>query len=85
MAALEIAATLCDYQVEWVLEGIDRQKIASLLAIPDDHQILGFLAIHQPTNSSSGTLPFPSLAGLHYNGFGGNWPIDPPHSGPQHR
>jgi len=82
MVAVESASIRMGYDVEWILEGLDREKIAEILAIPDDHQILGFLAINRPDESSS-TPDFPSLAGIDYNGFGGNWPIVQQDSGPQ--
>ena len=82
MVAVESASIQMGYDVEWVLEGLDREKVAAILAIPDDHKILGFLAINRPDKSSS-TPDFPSLAGIDYNGFGGNWPIVQQDSGPQ--
>lgn len=82
MVAVESASIRMGYDVEWILEGLDRDKVAAILAIPDDHKILGFLAINRPDNSSS-TPDFPSLAGIDYNGFGGNWPIVQQNSGPQ--
>lgn len=82
MVAVESASIRMGYDVEWILEGLDRDKVAAILAIPDDHKILGFLAINRVDESSS-TPDFPSLAGIDYNGFGGNWPIVEQDSGPQ--
>ena len=82
MVAVESASIRMGYDVEWILEGLDREKVAAILAIPDDHKILGFLAINRVDKSSS-TPDFPNLAGIDYNGFGGNWPIVQQDSGPQ--
>jgi hypothetical protein len=82
MVAVESASIRIGYDVEWILEGLDREKIAEILAIPDDHQILGFLAINRPDKSSPAP-DFPILSGIDFNGFGGNWPIVQQDSGPQ--
>ena len=82
MVAVESAAIQMGCDVDWVLEGLDREKVAAILAIPDDHRILGMLAIDR-INASSSPPDFPHHAGLDYNGFGGNWPIVQQDSGPQ--
>lgn len=82
MVAVESTVMQMGYDVEWILEGFDREKVATILAIPDDHQILGMIAIFR-ADESVASHDFPHLDGLDFNGFGGNWPNVQQNSSPQ--
>ncbi|MFM7131455.1 MAG: hypothetical protein ACKO0V_19065 [bacterium] len=45
LAAIEKAASQCRLESRWIIEGLDHEKLRALLAIPDDHVLIGFLAV----------------------------------------
>lgn len=45
LGSIEAAADASGMNSVWINEGLDFRKISELLAVPDDHMLIGFLAI----------------------------------------
>lgn len=73
MVVVEEAAKASGYSVEWITEGLDVEEIKRFLAIPDDHQFLGLLAIGTPDGQHPLILEFRPDVFMR-DGFGGGWP-----------
>jgi hypothetical protein len=82
MTVVEKAVRDAGGHAEWVTEGLDMPRIAEILAVPDDHLVLGMIAaslnaVAQPPAQS----PVVSEPMMDRNGFGGGWPANGPASG----
>lgn len=75
MTAIDEAARVAGGCAEWIVEGVDKPRIVEILAIPDDHLVLGFIAVWLSGDDQDlPQLTFGEEVPIDRNGFGGGWP-----------
>jgi hypothetical protein len=72
LGAIERAAEVSEFASVWITEGLDFVKISELLAVPDDHLMIGFLAVNSTEPENSEDLFRSKL--IDFDGFMGNRP-----------
>jgi len=83
LAVVEQAVRSMGGTAEWILEGLDRPAIEALLAVPNDHRIVGMIAgfgVKWPTDEVSRSIPA-ATAPIDLDGFGGGFSAVRPHTG----
>jgi nitroreductase len=72
LGAIERAAEASEFASVWITEGLDFVKISEILAVPDDHLMIGFLAVNSIEPESAEDLFRSKL--IDFDGFMGNRP-----------
>jgi hypothetical protein len=81
---METSAIQSGWVCHWICEGLEISEIERLLAIPDDHQLIGFLCIETEVNNQATPKVQPPPSDNRFidlNGFYGQWPLQAPESG----
>lgn len=82
MSAVDQTARSCGASADWILEGVEWNRISETLAVPADHRICGMIAVSLAGVRISGESfselgPVP----IDHNGFGGGYVSREPNSG----